>query len=187
MYRKETFTGVYLNWTSLTARKYKIGLIKGLLNRICRICSTDQDRSLEINKLKHILILNEYPKEVVDKVIENELKKDRNNRETEKEIKRYIVLPYVGPKSDEFSEKLKSLVNSNFPQIDFNVAYQTPQTIESFFPYKDKVKDAEAQSLVVCKLKCDSCDAEYIGKTAIKSKFHLELTFYSFCKIMIIF
>ena len=60
---------------------------------------------------------------------------------------------------------MKSLVDSNFPQIDFNVAYQTPQTIESFFPFKDKVKDAEAQSLVVYKLKCDSCDAEYIGKT----------------------
>lgn len=36
VYRKKTFTGVYLNWRSLTARKYKIGLIKGLLNRICR-------------------------------------------------------------------------------------------------------------------------------------------------------
>ena len=35
----KTFTGVYLNWTSLTARKYKIGLISCLLNRIEAICS----------------------------------------------------------------------------------------------------------------------------------------------------
>lgn len=165
VYRKKTFTGVYLNWTSLTARKYKIGLIKGLLNRICRICTTDQDRSLEIDKLKHILILNEYPKVVVDKVIEEELKKENGKEKVEKDIKRYIVLPYVGPKSDEFSDKLKGLINSNFPQIDFNVAFQTPQTIGSFFPYKDKVKEAQAQSLVVYKIKCDTCNAEYIGKT----------------------
>jgi hypothetical protein len=45
------------------------------------------------------------------------------------------------------------------------VAFQTQKTIGDFFPYKDKVKDAEAQSLVVYKIKCDSCDAEYIGKT----------------------
>ncbi|CAF0863808.1 unnamed protein product [Brachionus calyciflorus] len=165
VYRKKTFTGVYLNWTSLTARKYKIGLIKGLVNRICRICTTEQDRSLEINKLKYILILNEYPKEEVDKVIEDELKKDGTKEKDEKEIKRYIVLPYVGPKSDEFSDKLKDLITSNFPQIDFNVAYQTPQTISSFFSFKDKVKDAQAQSLVVYKMKCETCNAEYICKT----------------------
>ncbi len=40
VYRKKTFTGVYLNWTSLTTKRYKIYLIKGLLNRICRICMT---------------------------------------------------------------------------------------------------------------------------------------------------
>ncbi len=34
LYRKKTFTGVYLHWNSLTSRKYKIGLIKCLLDRI---------------------------------------------------------------------------------------------------------------------------------------------------------
>ena len=33
IYRKKTFTGVYLNWNSLTSRRYKIGLIKCLLKR----------------------------------------------------------------------------------------------------------------------------------------------------------
>ena len=31
IYRKETLTGVYLNWTSLTARRYKMGLINCLV------------------------------------------------------------------------------------------------------------------------------------------------------------
>lgn len=167
VYRKSTFTGVYLNWTSLTARRYKIGLIKGLANRICKICSTQADRDKEIEKLKYILSLNQYPSEVVEKVIEKELNKDNINKEKikEKETKRYIVLPYVGPKSEDFSLKLKSLVTTNFPQVDFNVAFKTPTTIGSFFPFKDKAKDTEAQSLVVYKLKCDSCEASYIGKT----------------------
>ena len=34
IYRKKTFTGVYLNWTSLTARSYKISLIRYLTERI---------------------------------------------------------------------------------------------------------------------------------------------------------
>ena len=120
---------------------------------------------MEIEKLKYILSLNDYPKDVVDKVFYAELNKtDKQNKE-DKEIKRYIVLPYDGPKSEEFGTKLKNLVSSNFKQVDFNVAFQTPTTIESFFPYKDKVKNVESQSLVVYKLKCNTCNADYIGKT----------------------
>ena len=52
MYRKPTFTGVYLNWDSLTSRKYKIGLIKCLLNRIWRICSNPETRSVETSRTK---------------------------------------------------------------------------------------------------------------------------------------
>ena len=72
----------------------------------------------------------------------------------------------VGPKSEDFSLKLKSLVTSSFPQVDFNVAFKTPTTIVSFFPFKDKTEDkTEAQALVVYKLKCNSCELSYIGKT----------------------
>ncbi len=39
LYRNKTFTGVYLHWNSLTSRKYKIGLIKILFDRIWKICS----------------------------------------------------------------------------------------------------------------------------------------------------
>lgn len=59
VYHKQTFTGVYLNWTSLTSRKYKIGLINCLLNRIHRICTRPEDRHIEIARLKSILHKNE--------------------------------------------------------------------------------------------------------------------------------
>ena len=75
------------------------------------------------------------------------------------------MLPYVGPKSEEFSEKLQNLVSSSFPQVEFNVAFQTPATVGSFFPFKDKIKDLESQSQVIYKINCKSCDASYIGKT----------------------
>ena len=40
-YRKPTFTGVMLNWKSLTSIKYKKGLISFLLDRSNKICSTE--------------------------------------------------------------------------------------------------------------------------------------------------
>ena len=61
VHHKKTFTGVYLNWTSLTSRKYKIGLIKNLTYRILRICSQPEDVKNELDKLRTQLEKNSYP------------------------------------------------------------------------------------------------------------------------------
>ena len=158
MYHKKTFTGVYLNWTSLTSRKYKIGLIYGLLDRIWRICSEETDKMEEIEKLKIILQKNEYPKHVVDKEIERFLKNRMNqqqnhpaekNKEKQTKKRQYIVLPYVNHKAEEFVRRLKKLVTSTFPQDDFNFAFKALNEIGKFFPFKDNVKEVENKSLVV--------------------------------------
>jgi len=62
IYRKKTYTGVLLNWNSLTARKYKINLIKCLLDRIWKICTDYELINIEILKIKQILLNNDYPK-----------------------------------------------------------------------------------------------------------------------------
>ena len=74
LYHKPTFTGVYLNWTSLTSRKYKISLIYCLSDRIWKICQDQNERALEFDKLKQTLIKNEYPEHVIDKEIEKFIK-----------------------------------------------------------------------------------------------------------------
>ena len=33
------------------------------------------------------------------------------------------------------------------------------------FPFKDRIKDTESQSLVVYELNCETCNTKYIGKT----------------------
>ena len=69
IYRKKTFTGVYLNWTSLTARRYKVGLINFLAEQAWKICRDENDRAAELEKIKHILQRNEYPLDVIEKAI----------------------------------------------------------------------------------------------------------------------
>lgn len=51
IYRKKTFTRVYLKWMSLICRKYKLGLIYGLLVRAWRVCTDADEREREFNKL----------------------------------------------------------------------------------------------------------------------------------------
>ena len=69
IYRKKTFTGVMLNWNSFTSKRYKIGLITCLLNRAWRICSNYSLLDVEIQKIRFILLSNNYPEKIVDKEI----------------------------------------------------------------------------------------------------------------------
>jgi hypothetical protein len=172
VYHKKTFTGTYLNWTSLTARSYKVGLIRCLINRIWQICSEPGEREIEKIKLKAILRKNDYPSEIIDSTIEKyeAAKSAVSEAQIEKVIeevksKRFIVLPYVSKKCEDFSRKLKSLVKRSYAQVDFNVAFQAPMTIGKLFPFKDKTKNILDKSLVVYHLKCKNCSADYIGKT----------------------
>ena len=54
---------------SLTARKYKIGLINFLLNRIWIICTTQEHRN-EVKRLEIILLKNEYPENIINQTID---------------------------------------------------------------------------------------------------------------------
>lgn len=175
LYHKPTFTGVYLNWTSLTARRYKIGLIHCLLDRIWKICTEEKEKKSQIVKLKAILAKNDYPVDIVNKEIESFIEKRNTTtpietdssqltKEKEKE-KRYIVLPYVSNKVEGFAKRLKELVSSTYSKVDFNVAFKTPNEIGKLFPFKDRTLKREDQTLVVYKITCKECKQSYIGKT----------------------
>ncbi len=168
VYRKKTFTGVYLNWTSLTARRYKIGLINCLAERIWRTCSQDVDKELELEKLKLILKRNEYPETVIDRTLnrfrERKAKQVTLNKE-EKPEKRFLKLPYVSRKCEDFAYRLKGLVEKSYGQVEFNVAFQAPMNLGKLFPFKDGVKNEDERASVVYSLRCKPCGAQYIGKT----------------------
>jgi len=74
-------------------------------------------------------------------------------------------LPYANRKVEDFAVRLKALVEDNYTQVDFNVAFKAPNTIGNLFPFKDRIRDKENQSLVVYRINCTTYNAEYIGKT----------------------
>ena len=75
VYRKKTFSGVYTNFKSFIPETYKIGLIKSLLFRCFGLRSDFIKFHNEIDKLKHILYKNSYPRDLVDKCIKEFLDK----------------------------------------------------------------------------------------------------------------
>ena len=210
LYHKPTFTGVYLNWTSLTHRRYKIQLIYTLLDRIWKITTDLKQREEEMLELKQILIKNDYPIEIIDSEIHKFKKRkqtatqtqppennqsinqsiqiinddqtstdnsnktqqttDNSNKINEKSENKFdntffFSLPYVSPKVDNFAKRLQSTVCTQFPNLDFKLAFKSPGDIGKLFPFKHKINHNLSQSLVVYKIQCETCGANYIGKT----------------------
>jgi hypothetical protein len=108
LYRKKTFTGVYLNWTSLTAKRYKLGLIKNLTNRILRICMDPKDIETELAKMKTTLEKNEYPRFIIDREVNMTIEKwnsrTENPQEKTEKKKVFITLPYTNSNCDKAAE-----------------------------------------------------------------------------------
>ena len=69
IYRKKTFSGVYINFTSFIPKTYKTGLIESLLFRCFNLCSDFAKFYHEINILKGILYKNIHPRDFSEKCI----------------------------------------------------------------------------------------------------------------------
>jgi hypothetical protein len=167
-YRKPTFTGVMLNWNSLTSIKYKKGLISCLLDRSSKICSSESQKLVEKEELRNLLLNNNYPSHI----IENEFKRYEKYKllnvdkalNLDEKIK-YLSIPFINDKSEIIGRKLQQTVKDYFCNANLRVAFKAPATIESHFPYKDKVTDPSKLSMVVYHLKCKNCPANYIGQS----------------------
>ena len=64
IYRKPTFTGLYLRWNSFSPPKRKTNLILTLTHRALAICSPERLPS-ELDKIKSILLTNGFPEHVI--------------------------------------------------------------------------------------------------------------------------
>ena len=69
LYRKETFSGVYLNLTSFLPMDYKKGLIHNLLFRAYNICADYVTLHNEIEFLKSMWQRNSFPLFFIDSCI----------------------------------------------------------------------------------------------------------------------
>ena len=143
------------------------------------ICSDTEDLEEEIQHLETVFCqINEYPINVVKKVIEEERSRqqqqseeslitesttDESANEEEKTI--YINLPFAGPNGETLVRKMRQQIEGKSQNLKIRVTY-TPTKLGSKFSVKDKTKTECLHNVtyhVSCgNKKCKSC---YVGQT----------------------
>ena len=168
VYRKDSFTGLGLNFFSFLPISYKINSIKTLFNRAYNICSSYESLHNEIVKLTDYFVSNSYPLKLIESTFFECLNKSRQpnlKQSTVPKLVKYIKLPYYGPISFEIRRNINKILKFKLNHVDFRIVFSNPCTIGSFFKIKDSTP-CDVQSRVVYEYKCSSCNAGYIGSTS---------------------
>ena len=76
--RKPTHSGLYNKWSSLAPTKYKINLIRSLVNRAIIIYNNRQLLFLECEKITKMLRQNGYPIKTIRNVIRKAINRNQN-------------------------------------------------------------------------------------------------------------
>jgi len=166
IYRKDTFTGLGLNFMSFVPNLYKINSIKTLIHRAYNICSTWIQFDLEIQKLKEYFTNNGYPSSLFEKYVKRFLCEKVNPivKNNDKQVK-YLKLPFLGHISYQIRKELTSILEKSCPNMTFRIIFSNSHTIGSFFNYKDRLPDSLCSDIVYG-FTCPDCCVGYIGSTS---------------------
>ena len=159
VYRKPTFTGLYMTWDSYCATKYKVNLVKALVHRAERICS-ESKLDQELGKLKSIFTSNGYPTDLLNRLV----KRDNVRKECFYGPKRcplYLLLPWKGDWSSSIARNIASVTRLAYYAADVKVVYSTVHA----FNLKKDVLPSHQRSNLIYEFECRNCDNRYVGRT----------------------
>ena len=127
VYRKKTFSGLYLKWTSFVPKSYKRGLVFSLLNRAWNICSTYGKFDEEVRQLKTVLTANGYPLNFLESCVSAYLKccYSPPSEPTYGPEKKTLTLslPYCGPRGDRLRRQLKRMYSAVAPFVNIRITF----------------------------------------------------------------
>ena len=193
---KHTNTGDCLNYNSICPDRYKTGVIKNFLHRANNICSTNEAFVKETERIKQVLVNNNFPNKVIDKHFKEFMNKRRRtnidpdtaiaqsnitNQDTNNRKDKYINVFFRNQMSDkhkieerEIQKIFKQHIVSNEEgkETKLNIYYKNRKLKNIFI--RNSTQNTSNHNVIyeyVCnKEPCNSAHTCYIGHTTVTIK-----------------
>ena len=168
IFRKNTFTGLGLNFFSHCFNSFKLNACRTLLHRAYSLCSDWNQFHEEISALRTYFRKNCYPAHVfanlTKKFLDNIAHPKLPNYNVPKKLV-YVPLPYLGNLTSSVKKNLELSLSDLYPYVKFNFIFTNPLTIGSLFQFKDTLPEL-MRSGVTYKFSCSKCNfGTYVGCT----------------------
>ena len=126
IFRKDTFTGLGLNFFSHSPLSFKINSCKTLLSRAFSLCSNWQKFHEEVSFLRSYFLKNCYPAFIFDKQIRNFLNdmfRPKPLMSTVPKMKLYVSLPFMNH-TLSVQRELNDVLGKLYPYVDFKFVFR---------------------------------------------------------------
>ena len=166
-YRKPSNTLMFNPWESHGPKRYKINLIRTMINRLKIICSDKFLFNKDLKRLKESFLWSGYPNLVIEKYFNICLKKKETgvqncSEDSRKQI--YFGFQYVNETSVNFVKNISKLISKNFNFIKCTPYFKKGRNLLSYFSPKIKEFNKDT-STGVYRIPCADCSQCYIGET----------------------
>ena len=167
VYRKSTFSCVFISFDSYISLPYKSGLTSLLLYRAFKLCSNFEIFHREIIFLKDIFKRKGSPSNFTDKCAKTFLDKIFIEKKVfpvaeRKEL--VSVFPFIGEKSFQLRFRLVKSIQQNLNLCSLNLIFQSPCKLHTLFKFKDYLDKKNCSNLIY-RYTCSNCNLTYYGKT----------------------
>ena len=177
VYRKPTYSGLYMKWDSFVPKSYKKGLVNCLIFRAWKICSNFSLFHQELQSVKSTLMANGYPSNFVDSIVRRFLDKQYSpslpSYGPDRKVV-YFCLPFTGEwATKKFSRQIRRLIAKVASHVELRLVFRAAQRLSCLSKLKASF-DILCRSGVVYKVSCLNCSAFYVGKTKrrLKQRLH---------------
>ena len=167
VYRKPLFSGAFTRYQSCLDQTYKESITESLLSRCFSICTDYTLFHLEVENLREIFKKNSYPSGIIEQSIKsflNKLHVPKKVIPTVPKTELFIVLPYLGTKSSNSNQKLRTCFKNSLPQCNIKIILKSTNCVSLLIRFKDVIPK-ELQSHTVYKCLCGNWNVTYYGKT----------------------
>ena len=176
LFIKPTSLGIFLNYNSGHPRSTIMNSARNELLRAVRNGSTDEFKQRGVNKIKDMLLSNDFTPSVIERLT-REINKDKPPNQTRLRITQYLSLPYV---NEYHKRKVYQILRQNdlldktkvsfYPDkklgeiLTRSALHPTPCNKQSASKCYD-CGDLCMQKNIAYKLTCNICNAKYCGET----------------------
>jgi hypothetical protein len=160
IFRKPTWSGLYLHFLSSVPVKYKRNLVFNLFNRASRLCSPQLLKE-EQTLLRKTLQENGYPIHFIDRFCQPSIKRDDVVGPEKKSV--FLFVPFRSDSHSSFLQRrIRDITAQTFPAADPKIIFTTKAI--GIRSSKDTVPLTRA-SQVIYNFSCN-CGSRYVGRTS---------------------
>ena len=169
LYRKDTFSGLMMQYDSFVPVSYKKSLVNGLIHRAWKICSSSELFQSELTYIKRLLLSNGFPLKFINRQIKLFLNKKQAAIPKDIQFgpvrrKLYISLPFSGQNSIKLSRQLNRVVTKLAPCVSLNLVFTATNRLNCISKLKSPIPILN-KSNVIYQINCLECQEFYVGLT----------------------